>query len=179
MLNLQLANKYAKAIFEVAQDDGKINEYGTELKTVASEIDAHKELSSFLVNPQIQPKAKKDLCAKLFQEEISISVYNFLMLLIDKRREVLLQEIVREYQTLSNAAQNIIHAEVTVASALNEKQQAKLIEKLEESTGKKVVVRTKIDQSIIGGVVVQIGDRLIDGSIVRQMQSLQKQLMAN
>ena len=50
MLNLQLANKYAKAIFEVAQDDGKINEYGTELKTVASEIDAHKELSSFLVN---------------------------------------------------------------------------------------------------------------------------------
>ena len=130
-------------------------------------------------NPQVQPQAKRDLFSKLFKEDLASTVYNFIMLLIDKRRESLLEAIVERYQALSNDARNIIEAEVTVAAALSQGQQEQLVAKLEQVTGKTVLVSTHIDKSILGGIVVKLGDKLIDGSVIRRMQSLQKQLMAN
>ena len=101
------------------------------------------------------------------------------MLLIDKRRVSFMEVFVERYQALSNDARNIIEAEVTVAAAFSQGQQEQLVAKLEQVTGKTVLVSTRVDKSIIGGIVVKLGDKLIDGSVVRRMQSLQKQLMAN
>lgn len=66
-----------------------------------------------------------------------------------------------------------------MAAALSQGQQEQLVAKLEQVTGKTVLVSTRIDKSILGGIVVKLGDKLIDGSVIRRMQSLQKQLMAN
>ena len=74
---------------------------------------------------------------------------------------------------------HIAVAHVTTAAALNEKQQDALTAKLEAITGKQIQLKTHIDKSIIGGVVVKIGDKLIDGSVTSKIKSLQKQLMAN
>ena len=179
MLNIQLANKYAVAIFELAKEENQLEAYGTQLEEVAALIDSQADLKAFVQNPQVQPKAKKEIITKLFKEDLASTVYNFIMLLIDKRRESLLAEIVALYQTLSNEARNIVKADVTVAALLSKEQEAGLVAKLEQVTGKQVLIRTHVDKSILGGVIVKIGDKLIDGSIVRQMQSLQKQLMAN
>lgn len=179
MLNIQLANKYAVAIFELAKEENQLEAYGTQLEEVADVIASQADLKAFVQNPQVQPQAKKEILTKLFKEDLASTVYNFIMLLIDKRRESLLAEIVALYQTLSNEARNIVKADVTVAALLNKEQEAGLVAKLEQVIGKKVLIRTHVDKSILGGVIVKIGDKLIDGSIVRQMQSLQKQLMAN
>ena len=93
MLNLQLARKYAMAIFEIAQDEDKLVPYGEELQLVSQVTFSHMELRGFLTNPQIQPKAKKELLTKLFQDELSKTVFNFLMLLVDKRRAALIEAI--------------------------------------------------------------------------------------
>ena len=93
MLNLQLARKYAMAIFEIAQDEDKLIPYGEELQLVSQVTFSHAELRGFLTNPQIQPKAKKELLTKLFQDELSKTVFNFLMLLVDKRRAALIEAI--------------------------------------------------------------------------------------
>lgn len=179
MLATQLAGKYAKAIFALAVEENKLNEFGQQLAAINGVVASHADLAGFFNNYQIKAEAKKEVMRKIFEGELSKNVYNFLMLLIDKRRESLLAAIVSEYKKLANAAQNIVEAKVTVARMLSKEQEAQLMKKLETVLGKTVIMETKIDQSILGGVVVRIGDKLIDGSVVRQMQVLETQLLTN
>lgn len=178
MLTNRLAKRYAKAIVEVARDDKKVKEYGQQLQKLHNDLNAHADLMNFMCNPIIRTEAKKEVAAKVFKSELAANVYNFFMLLIDKRRESLLGGIVSEYELLANEAMNIVSAQVTVALPMTADQEKALIKKLEKLTGKTVIIKTKVDKNIMGGVVVRIGDKLIDGSIVRQLDSLKEQLLA-
>ena len=115
MLNLQLARKYSTAVFELAQDENKLEEYGKELSAVSQAVSSNADLEGFLVNPQIQRETKKNVLTKLFKDDLSKTVFNFLMLLVDKRREALIAEIATEYQALSNRARGIVIADITTA----------------------------------------------------------------
>ena len=179
MLNIQIARKYGVAIFEIAKEENKLEEYGTELHDVSSEIFAHADLKVFLTNPQIQPQAKKELLIKLLQGEISDMMLKFLLLLVDKRRIALLEAIDECYQELSNKAQGIVVADVTNAFELKEELQERLRSKLEDVTGKKVKLRLHDDKSIIGGIIVKIGDCRMDGSVIGRLQALRAELMAS
>lgn len=179
MLNLQLAKKYARAIFEIAQDEDKLVEYGQELSDVCAVVFAQPDLKGFVTNPQIQPKAKKEIFTKLFAGELSPDVFNFLMLLIDKRRIVLLEAIDAEYERLSNQARGIVIADITTALPMQDAQGTVLQEKLQTVTGKTVKIRPHIDASILGGVIVKIGDKRIDGSVTGRMETLKAELLAN
>ena len=179
MLNIQLARKYGTAIFEIANEDNKLEEYGRELADVSQALFAQAELKDFLTNPQIQPEDKKQVLLRLLKDQVSPMMMNFLLLLVDKRRIVLLEAINDCYQELSNKAQGIIVADVTTAYELKAELRSPLSSKLESVTGKKVQLRTHQDQSIIGGVVVKIGDTRIDGSVIGRLQALKAELMAS
>ena len=179
MLNIQLARKYGTAIFEIANEDNKLEEYGRELADVSQALFAQAELKDFLTNPQIQPEDKKQVLLRLLKDQVSPMMMNFLLLLVDKRRIVLLEAINDCYQELSNKAQGIIVADVTTAYELKAELRCRLSSKLESVTGKKVQLRTHQDQSIIGGVVVKIGDTRIDGSVIGRLQALKAELMAS
>lgn len=179
MLNIQLARKYGMAIFEIAQDENKLVEYGQELSEISQAVFAQAELKDFLSNPQIQPADKKHVLSKLLEGQVSPMMLNFLLLLVDKRRIVLLEAINDCYQELSNKAQGIIVADVTTAYELKAELQKRLSSKLESVTGKKVQLRTHNDKGIIGGVVVKIGDTRIDGSVTGRLQALKAELMAS
>ncbi|WP_110954212.1 F0F1 ATP synthase subunit delta [Anaerosinus massiliensis] len=179
MLTTQLAMKYARALYEVALEENQLKEFGQQLADATDVVYGQADLTDFINHPRIKPEAKKEVVAKLFEGKLAKVVYNFFMLLIDKRRESLLKQILHAYTALANAAQNIVEAEVTVARKLSVEQESQLTKKLSETTGKTVVIKTKIDQSILGGVVVKIGDKLIDGSVVRRMQVLKAQLLTN
>ena len=179
MLNIQLARKYGVAIFEIAKEDNKLEEYGKELAQVSKDLFSHADLKGFLTNPQVQPQAKKDILSKLVQGEISDLMFKFLLLLVDKRRIVLLEAINECYQELSNKEQGIVIADVTSAFELKDELRQSLGRKLEEVTGKKVQLRLHDDKRIIGGVVVKIGDKRIDGSVTGRLQALKAELMAS
>ena len=116
---------------------------------------------------------------KLLKSQVSPLMMNFLLLLVDKRSMGLLEAINDCYQELSNKAQGIIVADVTTAYELKAELRSRLSSKLESVTGKKVQLRTHQDQSIIGGVVVKIGDTRIDGSVIGRLQALKAELMAS
>lgn len=179
MLNIQLARKYSTAIFEIAQEEQKLGEYGKELAQVCEELFSVPGAREFFQNPQVQPKAKKELITKLFAQELSTVIYHFLMLLVDKRRIALLEAIEEGYRALSNKARGIVIADVTTAGEMAAAQQESLREKLASVTGKKVQLRMHTDESLIGGVVVKIGDKRIDGSVQGRLAALSKELMAN
>lgn len=179
MLNLQLAKKYAAAMFELAQEENKLKEYGKQLEDIRQLFETQPLLKAYMGNPQIQSAEKKELLNKVFGDDVDKTVRNFMLLLVDKHRITLIEEIVGKYQALSNEAQNIVIAHVTTATALSKQQKHDLTAKLEAITDKHVKLKTHIDESIIGGVIVKMGDKLIDGSVTNRIKSLEKQLMAN
>ena len=179
MLNLQLARKYSKAMFEIAQDEKKLDAYGEELASVKKDFASAPQLKGYLANPQIQRSDKKQLLGKLFQGEISDTMLHFLYLLVDKRRIELFDAIEEIYRALANEARGIIVADVTSAQPLTGAQQESIKAKLSQVTGRTVELRLHEDASLIGGVVVRMGDKRIDGSVQGRLQKLTAELLAN
>jgi F-type H+-transporting ATPase subunit delta len=118
----------------------------------------------------VPPQAKKETLNRIFAEDLDGFVLNFLFLLIDKRREPALPAIISEYVRLANEARNIAEAEVFTAKELSQDQLEALAAKLSKGTGKNIVLKTTLDQALIGGIIVKIGDKLIDGSVGRQLK---------
>lgn len=180
MMNTQLARKYARAIFELAQESGKLEAYGANLRDIRATVYGQADLQRFVEDPQIPVVAKKSVMDQIFSKDtLAEEVYNFVQLLLDKRRISLLGAIVEEFKTLSNEALGVAIADVTTAIAIDDAQAEKLKGKLEELSGKRVELRTHVDAGIIGGVVVQMGDKRIDGSVTGRLQALKREILAN
>ena len=178
MLNLQLARKYSRAIFEIARDEGKLKEYGDELSNITHVFITEPELSLFMTNPQVETTAKKTVIEKAFKGELSTDVYNFIQLLTDKHRMELIPAIDDQYHALANDALGIFIADVTTALPLTADEAGKIKKKLEGVTGHEVQIRAHEDRDILGGVIVQVGDRRIDGSLRGSLRALRSELMA-
>lgn len=177
MLANQLALKYAQAVFELAEEAKLLNETQEQLTMVEETISGHSELATLLYHPRVPAEAKKETINTLFKSEIADFVYKFLLLLVDKRREPLLPAIVEEFVKLANQARNIDEAEVTTAMPLTEAEHKALAVKLSAITGKNMILKTAVDAKLLGGVVVKIGDKLVDGSVARQLQVLKAALL--
>ena len=172
MLNIQLATKYSRAIFELAQDENKLDDYSKDLLQVYEDVFSLPEAVKFFQNPLVPHQAKKDLLTKAFDKEISPEVFNFLMLLVDKNRIGIFNEIYEIFNGLKNQALGILVADVITAFPLTKTQETQLSKKLAAVTGKKIQIRKHEDKSILGGVIVTIGDKRIDGSAAGRLRSL-------
>lgn len=179
MLNIQLATKYSRAIFELAQEENKLDDYAADLNKIYEDVFSMPEAVKFFQNPLVPNQAKKDLLTKAFDKEISAEVMNFLMLLVDKSRIGIFREIYEIFTGLKNQAQGILVADVVTAFALTKTQENQLTKKLAAVTGKKIQIRKHEDKSILGGLIVTIGDKRIDGSAAGRLRSLQSTLAVN
>ncbi|MBP2637703.1 MAG: atpH [Firmicutes bacterium] len=177
MLTNTLALKYAQAIYEIADEKSMLDAVEKQLTMVVATIAEHADLANLMYHPLVPAQAKKDTINKIFADELDEFVRNFLLLLIDKRRETALAAIAQEYVRLANEARNIAEAEVFTARELSVAQLEALATKLSEVTGKKIVLKTTIAQDLLGGIVVKIGDKLIDGSVARQLKALKAALL--
>jgi ATP synthase, F1 delta subunit len=177
MITSQLALRYAEALYEIAAENKALDDVERDLAIVAETLAAYGELATLIYHPQMPLAAKKETIVRVFGPQVGDPVRNFLLLLVDKRRETALPSIIKEYQRLANKARNIAEAEVTTALPLAESDKQALAERLSAVTGKTVVLKTKVDARIVGGVVVKIGDKLIDGSVVRQLEALRTALL--
>ena len=178
MLNIELARKYARAIFEIALEEDRLEDYGRELASVKADLETSAELRAFLANPNVQLTGKKELLTRLFAEEVSANTLNFLRLLVDKRRIQLFDAIEEIYTQLSNEKRGIVVADVWTAKGISTEQQAALSDKLQSVMGKQVSLRLHEDKSLIGGMAIRMGDRLIDGSVKGKLTAMTADLMA-
>ena len=175
MLNARLAQKYAQALYELAQEQNCLAETLQELEGVAAGVQAQKELSVFLFHPRVDGAIKKETLQQVFGE-VGELVHKFLSLLIDKRRESLLPAIAAEFRLMAHAAQNMVEADVVTAVPLRETQKEALAARLGQLTGKTVLLRQRQDASLIGGLMVYIGGKRIDGSVKGQLERLKRNL---
>lgn len=178
MLTNPIAMKYAQAIFELAKEADMIDTVGDELRQVVDTIEGHSQLSVFFHHPSTPREAKKDVIRKIFGGQVGELTANVLCYLTDKRRIEILPEIVEAYRTLVYEARGIVEARVRSAMELTQQEAARLTAALARRSGKEIVLRQTIDPTLIGGLIVQMGDTLLDGSVKRRLSELKDALMA-
>jgi F-type H+-transporting ATPase subunit delta len=178
MADVSIARRYAQALFHTARKDGTIERVETDLETVDALIRTQPNLPRILRAPTIGRTQKKELVRRLFESQISGLTLRFLFLLIDKRREAVLPQVNQEFRSLSYAARKILPVTATVATRLVPEERARLTETLSRRTGKTVELSEELDASLIGGIVLRLGDTIIDGSIAGQLRRLRQQLLA-
>lgn len=172
MLNIQIASKYANAIFEIAQDNNNLQEVAEQLSLIQQNLFSLPDAVKFFQNPIIPQQAKKDLLYKAFNEDFSPIIINFLLLLVDKNRIGIFNDIFQIFTNLKNQALGIIVADVITAFPLSKQQESQLSKKLQAISGKNIILRKHIDISILGGIIVSIGDKRIDGSAAGRLRAL-------
>lgn len=169
-----VGNRYALAIYEIAVQNNQPEEVYRELKIVMEIFESDKDFKNFIDNPLIKNDDKKKFVQNIFSKMLSEETISLLQYLIDKSRLVNIKEIVTEYLKLYYEKNQIIEAEAIFASKPSDVQLQNLIEKLKLKENKEIKLKTKLDKAIIGGVIVKIGDRIIDASIKREIDSFRK-----
>lgn len=168
-----LARRYAKALFAVGKDEGKLEEYNETLQGVAGLYRSHPEVVDALTNPLYPLDVRQKVMAGMVQSmDVEKIMGNFLNLLVEKKRAVILPEVAEEFQAMVDNEKNVSHGTVVSAIELSEELQDKVRAALEKLTGKKVKLTTSVDPSIIGGIIAKVGDLELDGSIRTQLAGL-------
>ncbi|MFA7077947.1 MAG: F0F1 ATP synthase subunit delta [Syntrophomonas sp.] len=176
MLNKSVARRYAEAFFSIAQEANKIDDYQTELGKIVQSIQETEGLREYFAHPLIPAKEKKDIANKIFAKAVSPITLNFLLLILDKKRETYLELIYNEYEEMADESRNIKKAELISAMAVSDEDVKTLSETLSSSTGKTIQLKLTIDPAILGGVKIRMGDKIIDASVAKKLEMLKKNL---
>lgn len=175
--NVIVSKKYGRAIYEIALEQKSLEKTEEELTLISDALAENSELKSFLNHPFLTKDAKKDTIQKLFADKVQPVVLQFCYVVIDRDRFELFPDMVSVYTALAHEGLGIDEALVTSAFPLTQDQADALKAKLEEMTGKKIIMKQKVNAALLGGFTVQIGDQLIDGSVARQLQTLKARIM--
>lgn len=177
MIGSKVSKRYAKALFSLGREEGRIEEYGKDLSAFADFFQSDPEFARAVSNRIFGlEERKRVLKAVLDRSGLSRSIRNFLNVLLDKNRIGVVGVITEYYGKLMDEAANIARAEVLVPKPLKSDALNRLKEKLVEMTSKQVRIEVREDPSLIGGIVVKIGDLVLDGSVKTQLRSLKESL---
>lgn len=171
-----VAKRYAKALFEVAETHGMLSDIEDDLRSVVQIIGQTEGLSAVIGHPNIDESAKKKLLKEAFDGKVSSYVLHTILLLIDRGRENLFDEVLEYFVVISNEALGQAEATVYTPQTLLSADEQKLAEQFGKMTGKKLRISSVVNPALIGGLQVRIGDTLYDGSISGKLARLEKSL---
>jgi F-type H+-transporting ATPase subunit delta len=166
---------YAKALFEAAQEQGRLEVVSDELHTFAAAVDEVPQLRELLVNPELDSRAKVEALRAILASSDEL-VRNFLLLIAEKGRANQLAEIVREFDALLAAEEGILDVELTTAVELSDAEAKKLLEQIEQVSGRKLRATREVDPALIGGFVLRAGSHRADASVRGRLQRLRREL---
>jgi F-type H+-transporting ATPase subunit delta len=177
--NAVVARNYASALAAVAERHGAgaVEEYGALLDAVAGAVAAEPRVHAVLMSPRVTKQAKRDLLARALTGVAPDPFVRFLGSVVQRGRQGLLGEISAAYLELVDIKLNRVHAGVTTAHAVDEPFGRAIAARLGDAVGKSVVLHFRTDASLLGGLVVRIGDRVFDGSLKRRLAKLRYRLL--
>ena len=179
MTNKTAATRYARALLDVAvKEKADLDLIENELSQFADLFKQYPLLEKVLLNPAVPVTRKRAAVGDLLaQAKFSPIVSKLLALLADRDRLVLVPDLLNAYSDRLLDFRGIVRAEVTTASALDPQRAAAIQQGLAAVTGRTVLLATKIDASIIGGLVARIGSTVYDGSVTRQLEKMKERLV--
>lgn len=174
----EVESVYGEALFEAARDKGRLQEIYEEAGAVIIGLDENPELISILENPSIDSDKKEALLKGIFDGRVDELIGNTLMMAVEKGHSRSLTKILKVFIKNARTELGIGEASVKTAFELSDKQKAEVEAKIKDTAKfKEVIIDYKVDKSLIGGMIIKIGDRVVDSSISNQLESLRKSLM--
>jgi F-type H+-transporting ATPase subunit delta len=171
----EIAQVYARSLFDVASEQGNVDVVRGQLGELADALEENQDLRLFCFSPYFSSEEKKrGLQAAL--SGVDPSVERFLMLLVENERLPLIARIRREYDRLCDQAEDLLAVTVTSAVALDPAVISRLVEQISEQTGSRVELTEEVDPSIVGGVVLRVGNSILDASIRNRLENLRTEV---
>jgi len=168
------ARRYAQAVFDIAREKKELDRWQSALDRI-TDLSKDATVMALLENPKVRFEDKAKILSELLGD-ISPLALNLVYLLVTRGRLAMIGDITGEYRRLLDGYHGIERAEVTTAVALDDKGKEKLAGQLGVVVGKKVVLETKVDKNLIGGLVARVGGKLLDGSVLSQLAAMRKTL---
>lgn len=172
----QVALRYARAMYEVAAKDSRQDQYLSELRAIAEVFNKNPEILAFFASPSSIPENKTNTLKTTFSSKASPNVYHLLMLLNDKSRLSLFNDIVLAFENLIDDARGVSRGTVRSASALDPEQRKKLEETVKKVTGRQVILKFELDPTLVGGLVAKVGGWTFDDSLSSHLQTMKDDL---
>lgn len=169
----KVGKRYADAIYDIAREMGIVLDVFSLLKEVDTLYNKNLEFREFFQHPLVKKEDKLALIEKIFSEQKEIE-QNIVLYLVERGRISEIKSVLEEYKALYYEENGIIDVKATFANEITEEQLKKLVEKLEKNSNKKVNLEFAVDSSLIGGGILKIGDKIIDGSIKTQLNKMAK-----
>jgi F-type H+-transporting ATPase subunit delta len=169
----ELAQVYGRSLFEVAREQGKLDELREQLGQLADALDAKRELAMFFFSPYFSTKEKQQALGRLL-DGADPAFVNFLELLIENHRMPVIFRIRHEYDRLWEEENRMLPVEITSAIALDAETTAGLGRTIGERAGRKVTLAARVDPDILGGVIIRVGNSILDASIRNRLEQLRR-----
>jgi F-type H+-transporting ATPase subunit delta len=175
--NTVVARNYAEALVEVARGENALEHYGELLDAVAGAVESEPRVKAVLESPRVTKQLKQQILEHALEGRAPKALVKFLQSVVKRGRQGLLAEMSEEYQALVDHELGRVHAGVITAHQVDKKLAAFIADRLRAVVGKTVVPHLRTDPAILGGVVVRVGDRVLDGSLRRRLRLLRYRML--
>lgn len=172
MSDQTVARRYARALYETAQENDQVDAVDEDVALIRQSLQNARDLRLLFERPIVRREKKEQVTVALFEERVEPLTLRFLRLLIHKKRDTIVPEVMQAYEHLRDDQQGLVEATARTAVPLGETERKKLVEELEALTDKNIRLQVQEDASLIGGLVVRIGDTVYDGSVEHQLETL-------
>ena len=169
------AKRYAEAAFQIALEKGNLDEWSAAISEIAA-MYSEAEVKAVLENSRMSLEAKYQLIDKLLTD-LQSPQRNLARLLVRKSRVGLVKEIAEEFSSMVEEREGIVRAKVFTAVPITDSERAQILQALRQRTGREVILDVEVDPELLGGIVIQMGDRLIDASTRARLESLRESLV--
>jgi F-type H+-transporting ATPase subunit delta len=172
-----IAKNYAETLLELARRAGDLRAWGEMIDAVAHAMESDRRLRVFLESPRVSSQRKNEILKTAYGDQLPRSFVRFLQALVNHRRQMLIPAISREYNDLVDQVEGRVHASVVVAREADDNDRALVTKQLSRTLGKDVVPHFHVNPGILGGVIVRVGDTVLDGSVRRRLAALRSKMI--
>ena len=172
-----IAKNYAEALLDLAQKDGDLAKWGRLIDQFAEAMNSDAKLAGFLASPRTSATEKNKVLAQALDGQVPAMFLKFLQAMVKNRRQLLIPQVATQYHALVDVVENRVHAAVTVAKPASEADQKSIADRLSKIVGKTVVPHFYVNPAVLGGLVVRVGDTVMDGSVRRRLARLKSQML--
>lgn len=177
MRPVSIALNYAEALFALGEKSGRTEEYAGLLAAIASAVDSSPKAQAVLMSPKVTKAKKAEILAAALPGSPREFVL-FLTAVVKRGRQLLFGEMATQLGGLLDVKHNRVRAGITLARTPDAAMQADIVQALEQALGKEVLAGFAVDPELLGGAVIRVGDRVLDGSVRRKLAQLRRQLLS-
>lgn len=177
MRDATIGRNYAAALYELGSKHDALESYARAFEVLDEVLAENPRIRQFLETPQIDPAVKQKAVRSALDGRVPDAFVRFVLVVIGKHRQRLLRVIRTEFEAILDEKADRVHAAITLAREPDETTVREIGDRLSEMLGKTVVPHVQVNPAIVGGIVVKYGDRVLDGSVRRQLLSLKREMM--